>query len=553
MRRIFILVVILLGMNFTDCCFAQLWVARYNGPDSLDDCAYAIAVDDLGNVYVTGSGYSSGTELDYVTIKYNSLGDTLWVRRYNGPDNNYDEAYAIAIDNSGNVYVTGQSWDSGTNDDYATIKYDSSGDTVWVRRYNGPGDSTDVATAIAVDDSGNVYVTGKSIGSGTDEDYATIKYNSAGDTVWVRRYNGPGNFDDEAKAIAVDGSGNVYVTGYSCGECATIKYNPAGDTLWVRRGISFPGCGNCANAIAVDGSENVYVTGFLKCPEGCCRYYLTIKYSPAGDTVWSRVYDGPGSTPIGDWNEATAIAVDDSGNVYVTGKSIGSGTDEDYATIKYNSAGDTVWVRRYNGPGNGYDGVKAIAVDGDYVYVTGKSYDSENQSDYATIKYNFSGETVWVKRYNGHNGPSNRNDEASAIAVNNNYVYVTGGSMGSGTSYDYATIKYSCAGVEEKDKRLEIRDWRLQIYPNPSCGNAVIKYGLPDKLTTRNSQLVTLKVYDLGGRLVKTLVDGEVEAGHHEIKLMGRHDKPCPYKRGIYFVQLKSGEFRATQKFIILK
>ena len=116
-----------------------------------------------------------------------------------------DEATAIAVDGSGNVYVTGGSYGSGTYYDYATIKYNSSGDTMWVRRYNGPGNSYDEATAIAVDSSGNVYVTGWSYSLGTGYDYATIKYNSSGDTMWVRRYNGPGNSDDEATAIAVEG------------------------------------------------------------------------------------------------------------------------------------------------------------------------------------------------------------------------------------------------------------------------------------------------------------------------------------------------------------
>jgi len=103
-------------------------------------------------------------------------------------------------------------------------------DTAWVRRYNGPGNSRDAANALAVDDSGNVYVTGEGEGSGTDFDYATIKYLPNGDTAWVRGYNGPGNSMDEANALAVDGSGNVYVTGESYGsgtsswDYATLKY-----------------------------------------------------------------------------------------------------------------------------------------------------------------------------------------------------------------------------------------------------------------------------------------------------------------------------------------
>ena len=161
--------------------------------------------------------------------------DTAWVRRYNGPGNNVDVAGALAVDDSGNVYVTGSSVGSGTASDYATIKYASNGDTLWVRRYNGPTDSSDGANDIAVDDNGNVYVTGNSWGSGTNRDYATIKYAPNADTLWVRRYIGPGNYWDHTTALAVDNSGHVYVTGVSVFGYGTVKYAPNGDTLWVRR------------------------------------------------------------------------------------------------------------------------------------------------------------------------------------------------------------------------------------------------------------------------------------------------------------------------------
>jgi hypothetical protein len=132
----------------------------------------------------------------------------------------------------------------------------------------------------------------------------------------------------------------------------------------------------------------------------------------------------------------------------VTGYSPGSGTSSDYATIKYNSAGVEQWVARYNGPGNSDDAAFAIMVDvAGNIYVTGRSYSSSTGYDYATIKYNSAGIEQWIARYDG---PENSDDIARAIAVGPaGNVYVTGYSGGSGTSSDYATIKYNSAGAEQ--------------------------------------------------------------------------------------------------------
>ena len=177
---------------------------------------------------MTGSSWGSGTDYDYATIKYNSAGQQQWVARYNGPQNGSDYPRAIAFDKSGNVYVTGESTGLDSGFDYATVKYNSVGREQWVVRYDGPASLDDEPHAITVDDTGNVYVTGESPGLGTDYDYATIKYDSSGQEQWVARYNGPGNSYDVATAIAVDGSQNIYVTGRSgVGsnlDYATIKY-----------------------------------------------------------------------------------------------------------------------------------------------------------------------------------------------------------------------------------------------------------------------------------------------------------------------------------------
>jgi len=419
------------------------WVRRYSGSANGDDLARALAVDKTGNVYVTGESWGSGTQKDFATIKYAPNGDTLWVRRYNGPGNGYDAASALVVDTVGNVYVTGYVG-SGSSADYATIKYAPNGDTLWLRRYSGPGNNIDVARALALDKAGNVYVTGGSISTvSPDYDYATIKYAPNGGTLWVRRYNGPGNSYDDASALALDTAGNLYVTGSSYGgsgtnfDYATIKYAPNGDTLWVRR-YNGPGNGSDgARALALDKAGNVYVTGTSISTVSPDYDYATIKYAPNGDTLWVRRYNGP----VNDLDDASALAVDDSGNVYVTGYSYGSGTSQDYVTIKYAPNGDTLWVRRYNGTGNFQDRPSALALDtAGNVYVSGYGRGSGSFDDYATIKYAPNGDTLWVRRYNG---TENSDDYASALALDTaGNLYVTGYSYGSGFNYDYATIKY---------------------------------------------------------------------------------------------------------------
>src|SRR6266498_3673623 len=341
------LLTLLTGCFLTLTATAQeVWVARYKGPGNARDTAWAVAVDASGNVYVTGASVGSGTGLDYATIKYNSSGIQQWVARYNGSGNSGDEATAIAVDGSGNVYVTGYSTGPASGYDYATIKYNSSGIQQWVARYDGPGDTNDYANAIAVDGSGNVYVTGGSGGSrvgcgGACDDYATIKYNSSGIQQWVARYNGSDYGHNDAQAMAIDGLGNVYVTGISWGG---------------------------------GGSGTFYD-------------YATVKYDTSGTQQWVDRYNGPGN---GD-DDARAVAIDGSGNVYVTGYSLGSGSGFDYATIKYDSSGTQQWVDRYNGPGNGDDKIVspgAIAIDASgNAYVTGESTNLNGDYDYATIKY----------------------------------------------------------------------------------------------------------------------------------------------------------------------
>jgi beta-propeller repeat-containing protein len=297
------------------------------------------------------------------------------------------------VDRNGNVFVTGSSPAPGTFNDYATIAYSAAGVALWTNRYNGPANSGDGPSAMAVNRNGNVFVTGESYGgAGSISDYATVAYSAAGVALWTNRYDGPDGAYDSATAVAVDNAGNVFVTGQSGGPYfgyLTIAYSGAGVAIWTNSYSSGAGY-NSPSAIAADGKGNVFVTGDSWGGGASNSDYATVAYSGAGVALWTNRYNGPGSNQ----DFASAVAVDTSGNIFVTGYSVGSESNYDYATIAYSGAGVALSTNRYNGPANGED-VPASRVclaigPGGAVYVTGRSdgnYGSDVVNDYATVKY----------------------------------------------------------------------------------------------------------------------------------------------------------------------
>ena len=414
-----------------------------------DSWAYKTVVDSTGNIYVVGSGTKCGstTDYDYVTIKYNSAGEQLWVASYDGPGHDCDEGEDIAVDALGNVYVTGYSMGSGTYYDYATIKYNSAGQELWARRYDAEN-RYDSAYALAIDDLGNVFVTGESIRS-DGEDYATIKYDSNGEQLWVARYNSLAIYENHARDIVLDTSGNIYVTGASYypgvgGDYATIKYDSAGNQVWEARYRGGVWGNNWATAIAADALGNVYVTGYSD-GDSTGSDYATIKYDSAGNEIWVARYNGAENYS----DLAFCLAIDASGNVYVTGASLNVDWNYDFATIKYDPFGNQAWVARYGGSANYDDTGCNLAIDATgNVYVTGQSGENYPSQDFATIKYNSAGDQVWVARYDG---PEHYRDFWPNLTIDaSGSVIVTGISGYANDDYlnNMATISYDSSGQE---------------------------------------------------------------------------------------------------------
>jgi hypothetical protein len=436
-----------------------LWVRRYTTAGKGFDASRSVAVSPSGDkVFVTGYSESRHTSVlkyvDYATVAYEvATGARLWVSRYNGPANGADEAQSVAVSPSGRtVFVTGYSVGATSEQDYATIAYDSAtGAQLWVKRYNGTGNSYDAASSVAVSHNGHtVFVTGLSAGASSGFDYATVAYNAVtGTQRWVSRYNGPGNGYDEAHSIAASRDGSrVFVTGYSEGpqsgsDYATLAYNAVtGAQVWVRR---YNGPGNDYDeawqlAVSPNG-RRLFVTGTSG--GEASLDYATVAYNAAtGGQLWVRRYDGPGQNLDVSWSVAVSH---DGRQVFTTGASVGSGSSVDYATIAYRArTGSRLWVKRYNGPGNGIDAARSVGVspNGRTVYVTGGSDGVRSGRDYATVAYNAAtGSRLWVKRYDG---PGNNWDFAYSLAIGPRarMIVVTGESVGRITHFDYATVAY---------------------------------------------------------------------------------------------------------------
>jgi hypothetical protein len=391
----------------------------------------ATAVDSSGNSYVVG-GFAGSTDFDpgsgttnlssagardAFLAKYSSTGALLWAHRFGGSGT--DLADAIARDSSGNLYIAGSFQNSVTfgsttltskgSSDVFVVKLDSAGNVVWARSAGGSG--FDQATAIAVDSAGNVIVSGQfqgSAGFGSTTlnskgsyDAFVAKYNASGTAQWAHSFGGTGS--DTAAGVAVDGSGNAFVTGRFAGSAAfgsttlashgsydayLAKLSPTGSVTWVH-GYGGPGADQ-GNAVAVDSSGNAYMTGSFSNSVSFGSTTLTsrgltdafVAKVSSGGTVLSASGFGGSLSDAG-----TAINVTATGTTFVAGQfqgtlSFGSGSGAsslssfggtDAFLAQISSTGTQQWAQSFGGAGNDtpsgldVDGTGTVSLTGNYL------------------------------------------------------------------------------------------------------------------------------------------------------------------------------------------
>jgi hypothetical protein len=319
-------------------------------------------------------------------VKYNSSGIRQWTEQLG--TSTVEHAYAVTTDSSDNIYVTGITWgvlDGSAKPSYCNkatvkasnectdiflVKYNSSGTKQWVKQLEGSSSkSYEKSQGLAVDSSDNIYVTGYTVGgldgntSSGSSDIFLVKYNQSGSKQWTKQLGT--NSSDGGSGVTTDSSGNIYVTGTTNGgldgntnsgegDIFLVKYNSSGTKQWTQQ-LGTP-TSEGGNGVAVDSSDNIYVTGWtrgkLDTYSGGADTFL-VKYNSSGTKQWTRQFGAPNflekskyssssqMTTSGD--KGIGVAVDSSGNIYVTGNTNG-GMDgntnsgkNDIFLVKYNS------------------------------------------------------------------------------------------------------------------------------------------------------------------------------------------------------------------------
>ncbi|HTZ18733.1 MAG TPA: SBBP repeat-containing protein [Dissulfurispiraceae bacterium] len=465
--------------------------------DSDENVAFAITTDTSGNVYVAGR--SEGTwngegdvppidayrgYKDIFVLKLNSKGEHQW-HTFHGSQYDDDSANDIAVDQNGNVYVTGWSkygWTGPSghapgnpfngNTDLFVLKLDKNGGYMWHTFY-GSASYADQGMGIAVDSTGNIYVAGGSKASWTgpdgqdpkhpfsgSADILVLKLDNGGGYLWHAFYGSSAN--ETAYGVALDSNANVYVTGYgqatwnggsnkppkhafsslnNSDDIFVLKLDKDSNYQW----HTFYGSGDedFADRIAADSSGSTYITGgswaAWKGSDGQDPYHaygggmFVLKLDSSGDYKWHTFYGG------NQYDEARGIALDANGNIYLAGTSWSwNGPDGQLplhnqgqiTVLKLDSNGGYKWHAFYGSDTSNY--AMCIAVDRyGFLYTAGDSFAETWNGDGDTLPLHaFNGtENIFVLKLSAINTCPDH-----AVTIN-----------GGGTPYSYIQTAYGYA------------------------------------------------------------------------------------------------------------
>jgi hypothetical protein len=465
--------------------------------------AFPIFKNSDSIIVFAGNERINAQQCNFKTFGIDSLGVLAWSQTYNA---HIKKAYTTATihDAFGNIFVAGCTYlDSVRRQDLTVIKYDPDGNFIWDYYYNGPSSLDDIATDIALDPSGNIYVTGAVSGQLTNiADYVTIRLDANGNEQWVRVYDHSNLIDVPMGIKYMPASNRVVVSGTSGSsfnnyDIATLQYNAITGILTGtdRQSSTTAGLNKGIN-MALDGAENIYFTGMIW---NGTNYDLQVaKFDNNLTLQWSRVYDGYGFDDGG-----LSVVLDDSGQVVIAGflQKNALNTSREMVVLKYSPAGTLLWEFKHQPVKNNSlsEAIKVKIGASNMIYVGGTQTTAGNQ-DVFIMKLSPSGQ---LKYYTSWDGPFGDKDIFYDLMADGEDIYVSALSRDPLGNYEYMTVAY-------KERNV-----------NPVFNNPNIPYATNHLLIKFDPAIVNLGTVDdkeyLFGKLSDFLPDSTITKINHKL------------------------------------
>jgi hypothetical protein len=496
---------------------------------------HIVSTDNSGNIFSLGWSYYSGSNYDYATSKFDEEGNVIWSRDFSyGPGDFIDVPAFARCDASGILVTVGQVACSGYGCPVQFIKYGAGGDTLLMTTDFYYSDL--LIYSVTMDDDGNFIIAGR---RGSPSSGVVAKFSSDGMLLWGRETYSPTGGYCRFNDVTTDGDGNIYAAGavdtlsHNFDVCM-VKYNPDGELLWKKTWNGSNSYNDEASDIALDHYGNIYAAGTTCISSEYVSDILIMKYDNAGNLLWLHSYDGPGATT----DYTVELVTDGDDAVYLTGATgLGGFNNYDYITMKHSRYGTLLWTESF-----GYSGLdepqKMIIDDKANLFITGYTAMPTGGFNGVTLKYDSSGTENWVAYYDG--GASSE-DELYDITIDlNKDIIVAGRTYDNTASFNFLLIKYnnSISGipvVPSGDHNLH-----LSATPNPFHHETMISFYLPQ------SSQATLTIIDINGVQVLKLLDGMQTSGNHTQAF-----NPVTLPAGVYFCKLATAYGFASTKLII--
>ena len=317
------------------------WEVLYGNPTSGVEWA-ATTVTPLENIITVGNTVDASYNVNLLLVKRSTTGQVLWQKEYNAGANSKNYGIALTTDSDENIYVAGATYNPvNQNHDYLILKYNAGGTLLWSHVENGVDNGEDIPTAIILDESNNIYVTGGSYSNTSKYDFLTLRLNTNGMVAWKERYD-HNQKDDFPIGLKTTTDGKIKVTGRSGNtdtdwDYASLHYDTDLDSLLSEVRTGTTGL-EVPTAITQNDSGHYIVTGYggASIQDDCYTVVLDADFN----VLWEAWFDGEGLE-----DRATDVEVDNNNNVYVCGYTEKNNGGKDFLLIKYDGSGNEIWKK----------------------------------------------------------------------------------------------------------------------------------------------------------------------------------------------------------------